>query len=167
MDRIQQIPSMLCQETTLSVKDIVQHATAFPITYSIPWQQLTAVCEILYRNTNLYFDVFTCLTVDDHGPVVNNMDIMYHLYSIPYQIALVLKIVIHRGNEKNHMPVVPSVSHLWKAALWHERESYDLFGICFQGHPDLRRILLPEDWQGYPLRKDYHPAKSYQGIPID
>jgi NADH-quinone oxidoreductase subunit C len=63
-------------------------------------------------------------------------------------------------------PVAPSVTSIWKGADWHERETYDLVGIRFEGHPDLRRILLPEDWAGHPLRKDYEYPDEYQGIPL-
>jgi len=59
---------------------------------------------------------------------------------------------------------VPSVAGVWKAAVWLERECYDLFGVTFTGHPDLRRILLPDDWEGWPLRKDYREADGYRGV---
>jgi len=62
-------------------------------------------------------------------------------------------------------PVIPTVSHVWPAADWHEREAYDMFGIVFADHPDLRRILCPDDWDGYPLRKDYDFPLEYHGIP--
>jgi NADH-quinone oxidoreductase subunit C len=62
-------------------------------------------------------------------------------------------------------PHIPTVSDVWPAANWHEREAYDLMGIVFDNHPDMRRILLPDDWEGYPLRKDYVYPTEYQGIP--
>jgi len=62
-------------------------------------------------------------------------------------------------------PAIPSVAHVWAAADWHEREAYDLMGITFTNHPDLRRILCPDDWEGYPLRKDYEFPLEYHGIP--
>ena len=64
------------------------------------------------------------------------------------------------------LPVVPSVSDVWRSADWHERAAFDMYGIKFDGHSDLRRILCPDDWEGYPLRKDYEPAEVYNGLKI-
>ena len=75
-----------------------------------------------------------------------------------YEFAI--RLVTDRDN-----PVLPSVAHLWPTANWHEREAYDLMGIEFSGHPDLRRILCPDDWEGHPLRKDYEFPLEYHGIP--
>ena len=71
-----------------------------------------------------------------------------------------VRVVTDRGD-----PVIPSVAHVWPTADWHEREAYDLMGVRFSGHPDLRRILCPEDWEGHPLRKDYEFPLEYHGIP--
>jgi NADH-quinone oxidoreductase subunit C len=71
-----------------------------------------------------------------------------------------VRVVTERSN-----PVIPSVAHVWAAADWHEREAYDMMGIHFSGHPDLRRILCPDDWEGFPLRKDYEFPLEYHGIP--
>ena len=77
------------------------------------------------------------------------MEVIYNLYSIPFDLHLMVKIKFDRET-----PLVPTVSDIWKTANWHEREIFDLLGIRFEGHPDLRRILLPSDWEGHPLRKD-------------
>jgi NADH-quinone oxidoreductase subunit C len=84
------------------------------------------------------------------------------LYSIPYNFSIMLKVVIPRDN-----PVIRSVASIWKTANWHEREIFDLFGVQFQNHPDLRRILLPADWDGHPLRKDYKQQEYYKNIKVD
>jgi len=76
------------------------------------------------------------------------------------------KVTLRVGGTKEDELVVPTVSHVWPTAEWHERESYDLFGISYKGHPDPRRILLPDDWIGYPLRKDYEPQKKWHKIPL-
>lgn len=90
-----------------------------------------------------------------------NITVVYHLFSINKQHSIVLKVDLPRDN-----PRVETVEDLWKAANWHERETYDLFGVIFEGHPDLRRILLPDDWEGHPLRKDYKYPPTYHGLPL-
>ena len=87
------------------------------------------------------------------------IEVVYHLFSYRHRVGLVLKVETDRT-----APRVPSVEGVWKAAGWFEREVYDLFGVHFDGHPDLRRIMLPDDWVGHPLRKDYQEAGGYQGI---
>jgi NADH-quinone oxidoreductase subunit C len=78
----------------------------------------------------------------------------------------VLKVNLPRwsGDVAGHLPELPSVTAVWRTADWHEREVYDLSGVLFTGHPDLRRILCPEDWVGHPLRKDYEMPMEYHGI---
>ena len=87
------------------------------------------------------------------------IEVVYHLFSYRHRHGLVLKVTVDR-----RQPVAPSVQGVWKAANWMERECHDLFGVAFTGHPDLRRILLPDDWQGWPLRKDYQEAGGYHAI---
>ena len=77
-----------------------------------------------------------------------------------------LKVVFDRALPNEAAPQVPTVSHIWKTADWHEREAFDLMGIQFSNHPDLRRILLPEDWEGHPLRQDYQAQEYYHGIQV-
>ncbi len=87
------------------------------------------------------------------------IEVVYHLFSYRHRHGIVLKVELDRAS-----PVVPSVEGVWKTANWLERECYDLLGVVFTGHPDLRRILLPDDWQGFPLRRDYQEAGGYHGI---
>jgi len=92
---------------------------------------------------------------------------VYHLASIPYQTQLTLKVSVENDRNPEELPTFPSITSVYRTADWHEREAYDLVGIFFEGHPDLRRILLPDDWEGYPLRKDYKTAEYYKEIKID
>ncbi|TAE59749.1 MAG: NADH-quinone oxidoreductase subunit C [Bacteroidetes bacterium] len=128
----------------------------------IPAPQLPAVCEKLQRDERLYFDYLSCLTGVDQGPGKAFLEVVYHLYSLIHEHAIVLKVRTLRDSPTP----IPSVSAFWRAAEWHEREAWDLLGIPFGGHPDLRRILLPEDWQGHPLRKDYEVQEEYHGIQV-
>jgi len=90
------------------------------------------------------------------------LSVVYHLESIKYRHKLVLKVSTPRQN-----PEVESVEPVWRCADWNEREAFDMFGIKFLNHPDLRRILMPEDWEaGYPLRKDYRNPEFYQGMKV-
>ena len=96
------------------------------------------------------FDFLTDLTALDDPKREKRFEVIYQLYSFPHNVRLRLKAPL--GEKES----IESVVSLWAAANWLEREAYDMFGIRFRGHPDLRRILLPEEWQGHPLRKDYH-----------
>ena len=132
----------------------------------VPAGRLPELADFLFRDQRLYFDFLACISALDNGPEVGTMEVIYHLYSIPYDHKLVLKVVVARNKEGEPLPEVPTLSHLWRTAYWHEREAYDLLGIRFTGHPDLRRILLPTDWEGYPLRRDYEAQELYHGIRV-
>lgn len=95
-----------------------------------------------------------------------HLEMVYHLYSYLHKHFLVLKVKLPRWKDdvENEIPEMPSVSGVWGIANWHEREAYDLMGIHFTGHPNLRRILCPEDWEGHALRKDYDFPLEYHGI---
>jgi NADH-quinone oxidoreductase subunit C len=127
---------------------------------------IVPVCKELRDNKNTWFDFLSCLTGIDHGVENNKFSVAYHLASIPHKHQLVLKVIIDHDRSLDSLPSFISVSDIWKTAEWHEREAFDLLGIQFEGHPDLRRILLPDDWEGYPLRKDYIAAEEYKGIKI-
>ena len=122
-------------------------------------EKIESVCAFLRDNPQTYFDLLSCLTAIDNGPEANTMEVIYNLYSIPLNHSLMLKTSIMRDD-----PKIDSISHIWKTANWHERETYDLFGITFNNHPDLRRILMPADWEGYPMRKDYEEPETYRGM---
>jgi len=128
---------------------------------------IVQVCEELRDNNKTWFDFLSCLSGVDHGLERNQFEIVYHLSSIPHKQQLVLKTIKNHDRNSGSLPFFHSVSEVWRTAEWHEREAFDLFGINFIGHPDLRRILLPDDWEGYPLRKDYQAAEEYKGIKIN
>lgn len=98
-----------------------------------------------------------------HAP---HIEVVYQLTSVSLKHRIKLKVSVARwaNDEVGQLPIVPSVSSVWGIANWHEREAYDMFGIHFDGHPNLRRILCPEDWVGYPLRKDYEFPMEYHGV---
>jgi len=129
--------------------------------------QIANVCVELRDNANTYFDFLSSLTGVDYGVEAGRFGVVYHLASIPYQTQLTLKISRENARDLNDLPSFPSVTSVYRTADWHEREAYDLVGIFFEGHPDLRRILLPDDWEGFPLRKDYKTAEYYKGIKIN
>ncbi len=108
-------------------------------------EQLLPVCRFLKEE--LAYDFFDCLLGVDRK---DHFDVVYHLWSTQRNASLALKVKLDHDE-----PVVDSATPVWRGADWHEREAYDLFGIAFRGHGDLRRILLPEDFEGFPMRKDY------------
>ena len=123
-------------------------------------EQLRDVCSFLKTEPALWFDLLRCITAVD-WPAKNRMELSYDLLSIRHAHSFALKVLVERAQ-----PVVDSVSDIWPAANWHEREAYDLMGISFTNHPDLRRILMPDDWHGHPLRKDYQDPTDYHGLKI-
>lgn len=128
--------------------------------------KISEVCLELRDNPETYFDLLECLSGVDYGIEENMFGVVYHLASIPYKKQLTLKVTKYHDRTRESLPSIPSVSQVWRTAEWHEREAYDLIGIHFEGHPDLRRILLPDDWEGYPLRKDYKAQEYYRGIKV-
>jgi len=120
------------------------------------------VCLGLRDDPSCYFDMLSCITALDNGPETGTFDIVYNLYSIPFDLHLALKVVLPREE-----PLIDSVQDIWRTADWHEREAWDMFGVKFAGHPDLRRILLPADWEGHPLRKDYKQQEYYRGVKVE
>ena len=114
-------------------------------------EQLVAVCAYLQKN--LQYTFLATVTAVDWDERIPRYDVVYHLLSIPNRAELRLKVRV--GKRREEHPAVPTVTGVWPGANWYEREVYDMFGIVFPGHPDLRRILMPDDWTTHPLRKDY------------
>ena len=146
-----------------------------------PWVEVAAhaIADVglyLRDETDLNFDLLNCITgVDFFEPDAKkakksgwdpHIEVVYHLSSIQYKHNLVLKVILPRWKDDvpGKLPEVASVVSVWSTADWHEREVFDLSGIAFTGHPDFRRILCPEDWEGHALRKDYEMPLEYHGI---
>lgn len=129
-----------------------------------PWCQVrpadvAEVCRRLKDDPELACDYLECLTGVDY-PSDKRLAVVYHVNSYTHNHRLVLKAYLDRED-----PKIPTVVDVWSTANWQERECYDLVGVHFEGHPDLRRLLMPDDWEGHPLRKDYVEKDSYHGIP--
>lgn len=118
-----------------------------------------AIAEFLIGDASLQFDWLQCLSGVDYV-ADDKFAVVYDLWSFNHKHSIAVKVFCSRQN-----PHIASVVDLWPAADWHEREAFDMFGIIFDGHPDLRRILCADDWEGFPLRKDYVFPREYHGIP--
>ena len=105
------------------------------------------------------FDYLMCITSYDLQ-VDEKLGLAYNFYSTKDKKYLEVRIEFH--NSVN----IFSVANIWRTADWHEREAYDMMGILFEGHPDMKRILLPDDWEGHPLRKDWKEPEYYNGMPV-
>ena len=137
---------------------------------------LVDVCRFARDDRQLRFESLNCISGVDYleldpkkvpkAGFEPHLEVVYHLQSISLNHRLVIKVMLPRwkDNKPGELPEVPSVTSLWKTADWHERETYDLCGVRFVGHPDLTRILLSDDWEGHPLRKDYEFPLEYHGI---
>jgi NADH-quinone oxidoreductase subunit C len=125
---------------------------------TVEGETIVEVCRYLRDDADLKFEVLSDQTAVD-WPKEEKIQLVYHLYSYTGRHQIVLKVDLPRDN-----PKIATVEEIWKIANWFEREIFDLFGVIFDGHSDLRRIMLPEDWVGYPLRKDYIEQEEYDGI---
>jgi NADH-quinone oxidoreductase subunit C len=128
-------------------------------TIVVPRELLRAAAERCRDDASLKYNLLTDATSVDRFPAEPRFELNYHLVSIPRREKVRLRVWL--GGDD---PVVDSLVPVWPGANWLEREIFDLFGIRFLGHPDLRRILLPDDWEGHPLRRDY-PVEGYRDVP--
>lgn len=126
------------------------------MTVVVPRQHLISAVEFLVGEPSLKFSFLSDLSGVDRFPLEPRFEVNYHLLSIEKGLRLRLKVKLSSAD-----PVVHSVTGVWPTANWHEREVFDMFGVQFEGHPDLRRILMPDEWEGHPLRKDY-PTEGYR-----
>lgn len=126
-------------------------------TVIVPREHIVEACSFLKNASGLDFNLLSDLCGSDRGPEEEpRFEVNYHLFSTKHYHRLRLKVLLNEEDAR-----VPTVTGVWRTANWHERETYDFFGVIFEGHPDLRRILLPEDWQGHALRKDF-PLRGYE-----
>ena len=125
------------------------------VTVTVPSGAIAEACT--FMRDELQFDLLADICGADRGPEEEpRFEINYHLFSTIHHDRLRLKVLVSEDS-----PRTSTVTHIWRTADWHERETYDMFGVVFDGHPDLRRILLPSDFDGHALRKDY-PLRGYE-----
>jgi NADH-quinone oxidoreductase subunit C len=139
-------------------------STDFATIY-VPADRLFDTCRALRDADALRFTTIIEITAADYLPRQPRFEVVYHLLSISRRARLRLKVRVHDGG------TIPTVQGVWKGAGWPEREVWDMFGIVFDGHPDLRRLLMPEDWEGHPARKDYpvqirKGAQTYEPLEV-
>ncbi len=132
------------------------------VTVRLKKDRIADICRYLHDDPGMSFDYPTALCgVDNLGRNRPRFEVVYNLYSTTHRHRIILKAQVPESD-----PTIDTVTCIWAGMNWHERETYDMFGITFKGHPDLRRILMPEDWEGHPLRKDYPlkgPEKEWRG----
>jgi NADH-quinone oxidoreductase subunit C len=126
------------------------------VTVVVAREILIGTADFLRSDPELGFTFLSDITAVDRFPIEPRFELNYHLMAMAQRERLRLRVRVPGSD-----PVAPSVTQVWEGANWHEREIFDLFGVRFDGHPDLRRILMPDDWEGYPLRKDY-PVEGYR-----
>ncbi len=137
----------------------LEAASPFAVVAAEAIGEVAAFCK---ADPDLAFDNLMCLAgVDFPKEQPARMEVVYHLLSYRHSHTFTLKVYVPRES-----PALPTVEGVWGVANWHEREAYDLLGIVFTGHSDLRRILLPDDWVGHPLRKDWTDPDFYNGMHV-
>jgi len=140
------------------VEEVLDGVDPFVVVKAEQWGETARLCR---DDSCLGFDLLSCISGVDYpereeGPEI---EVVYHLDSTVNHHGLTIKVKLPRSD-----PRVASVEEIWRTADWHERETYDLVGVVFEGHHNLVRILCAEDWVGHPLRKDYEPPDSFHGI---
>ncbi len=134
-------------------------------TIYVPADHLVETCRVLRDHESLRFGTIIEVTAADYFPRQPRFEVVYHLLSIERRMRVRVKVRVPDNGS------VPTVQEIWKGAGWPEREVWDMFGVVFDGHPDLRRLLMPEDWEGHPQRKDYpvqikKSAQTYEPMEV-
>lgn len=135
---------------TFSDKVLSVEAFRDQVTIHLDRDVILAACQLLHDDAALRFDLLAALTAVDYWPDEPRFWVVYQLYSIPNRVFLGLCVPLDIESLE-----IDTIETVYANANWHEREVFDLFGITFKGHSDMRRILMPNDWEGHPLRKDY------------
>jgi NADH-quinone oxidoreductase subunit C len=149
---------LVLEKLNAHFKDSVVSVNEFrgELTVIIKKEDLVRLCDFLKHDDELTFDLLEDLSGVDMYTPAERFQVVYHLFSLKNRYRLRVKVVVDESELK-----VPTVSSVWSTANWHEQEAYDMFGIIFEGHPDLRRLYMPEEFEYYPLRKDF----PLMGIP--
>jgi NADH-quinone oxidoreductase subunit C len=147
-----EIAEKLKERFPLEVLDITDFRDQ--VSVSVKHERISDVCRFLFEDPDIRMDYLSDLCGVDYPDRKFRFEVVYNLYSLKYRHRIRVKALIPEEDS-----YIDSVVPIWSGANWHEREACDMFGIVFKGHPDLRRILMPDDWEGYPLRKDY-PLKG-------
>ncbi len=143
-----EIAEKLKEQFPLSIEEV----TGFrdQVSVSVRREKILDICRFLSGDPDISMDYLSDLCGVDYPDRKFRFEVVYNLYSLKYRHRIRVKALIPEDS-----PYIDSVVPIWSGANWHERETCDMYGIVFQGHPDLRRILMPDDWEGYPQRKDY------------
>jgi NADH-quinone oxidoreductase subunit C len=150
-----EIAEKIKERFPLDVLDVKQFRDQ--VSVNVRREKIVEICRFLKDDPELYMDFLSDLCGVDYPDREFRFEVVYNLYSLKHRHRIRLKALIPENDSS-----IDSVTDVWRGADWHEREACDMFGIVFNGHPDLRRILMPEDWEGYPLRKDY-PLRGPEG----
>jgi NADH-quinone oxidoreductase subunit C len=151
MSELRTVPApqdVLSKEFGDIIEDIIEFRDE--VTVVIPADRLLQIARFCHDHPDMDFNRFSGLTCVDHYPREPRFHLNYNLHAVRKNHRIRLRVLWADGEED-----VPSVTGIWPSANWFEREAFDLFGVMFEGHPDLRRLLMPDDWDGHPLRKDY------------
>ncbi len=149
--------NLLIDKVVSVFRDEIIETTVFrgDVTHLVTKKSIKSLCSYLMTAEGLHMNYLVDIAGVDYFERVPRFEVVYHLYSTLTKLIICLKVRVNDGED------VPSVTDIWRSANFPEREAYDMFGIIFSGHPDLRRIYLEEGWEGFPLRKDY-PLKGYK-----